>query len=365
MKICTKCKKEYTDDMAFCPYCGISLQPKIEERVCPACGKAVLADNVRFCPYCGHSFTSPETNTPNSTKIPLPPSVNIKKNYVKMQPLNQEKKPDTTPLESDVPRSICPSCKSVIYAKNLNTCPYCGEKLGSSKTADPDTLAIHTKSKDNKDDQTVQGIVCPGCHLTIHTKNLQKCPYCGKSLNGGSSNNNNHTSGSVTKALPPDVNIKKNYVKMQPLAHADNSSNTNSIPAAQREQSTNNESNNSFFSPKGRRGRLNYFFVNTILVIIYVAAFVGLASVFRAKETTMVAILVLLYIAFFYLLFCNEAKRFHDLDKSTSWAVAFLLVPGLIYSVNPMLGLIAAVISCLYPLFAKGTSGPNQYGDEP
>ena len=360
MKICTKCKKEYTDDMAFCPYCGISLQPKIEERVCSACGKVVHADNVRFCPYCGHSFTSPETNAPSSTKVPLPPSVNIKKNYVKMQPLNQGKKPTTTPLESDVPRSICPSCKSVIYAKNLNTCPYCGEKLGSSKTPPQVT---NGKPIIN---QSVQGNVCPACGKVIHAKNLNSCPYCGKSLNDGSSNNNNHTPASVAKPLPPDVNIKKNYVKMQPLANTENSSNTNSIPVAQREQSTNNENINSFFSPNGRRGRLNYFFVNTILVIVYVASFIGLASVFRAAgTTTMGAILTLLYIAFFYLLFCNEAKRFHDLDKSTSWALAFLLVPGLVYAVNQMLGLIAIIISSLYPLFAKGTSGPNQYGDEP
>lgn len=61
MKMCAKCHAEYPDDMAFCSYCGTPLQPKIEERVCPACGKTVHADNLRFCPYCGYSFTSLET----------------------------------------------------------------------------------------------------------------------------------------------------------------------------------------------------------------------------------------------------------------------------------------------------------------
>ena len=135
MKVCAKCQAEYPDDMAFCSYCGTPLQPKIQETVCPACGKAVHAANLRFCPYCGYSFTSSETKKVSNTKPPLPPEVSIKKNYVKMQPLNQEKKPDTTPLQSDVPRNICPNCKSVIYAKNLTTCPYCGEKLDSSKTS--------------------------------------------------------------------------------------------------------------------------------------------------------------------------------------------------------------------------------------
>lgn len=102
MKMCAKCHAEYPDDMAFCSYCGTPLQPKIEERVCPACGKTVHADNLRFCPYCGYSFTSLETKKPSNTKPPLPPDVNIKKNYVKMQPLNQENKPSINEANKSV-----------------------------------------------------------------------------------------------------------------------------------------------------------------------------------------------------------------------------------------------------------------------
>ena len=216
MKICTKCKKEYPDDMVFCSYCGISLQPKIEERVCSACGKVVHADNLRFCPYCGHSFTSPspKTNAPNSTKIPLPPSVNIKKNYVKMQPLNQEKKSATTPLESDVQRNVCPSCHSVIYAKNLSSCPYCGEKIDFSNKAN---TTINAKPRDNGNNHSTQESVCPSCGKLIHAKNLNSCPYCGKSLKDNSMDNNGQPTVNANKPLPPTVNIKKNYVKMQPL----------------------------------------------------------------------------------------------------------------------------------------------------
>ncbi len=310
MKVCAKCQAEYPDDMAFCSYCGTPLQPKIQENVCPACGKVVHAQNLRFCPYCGYNFNSLETKKNSNTKPPLPPQASIKKNYVKMQPLNQEKKPDPTPLQSDVPRNICPSCKSVIYAKNLNS-----------------------------------------------------CPYCGKSLNGGSSNINNHTPVSVTKPLPPDVNIKKNYVKMQPLTHADNSSNTNFVPAAMAEQTTNN--NSSLFSPNGRRGRLNYFFVELVLVIVYYSLLFIINSVFRGQGTATMVVTLIVYIAYVYLMYCNVAKRFHDFNKPSSWAVAFLLVPIIVFLFNPVYGLIAIVISGLYPLFAKGTSGPNQYGDEP
>lgn len=235
MKMCAKCHAEYPDDMAFCSYCGTPLQPKIEERVCPACGKTVHADNLRFCPYCGYSFTSLETKKPSNTKPPLPPDVNIKKNYVKMQPLNQEKKPTKTPLQANAQRNVCPSCKSVIYAKNLNTCPYCDAKLDFSKTPPPVTNA---KPKIN---QPLQGNVCPACGKIIHANNINSCPYCGKSLKENSMGNSNQASLNVNNPLPSNVNIKKNYVKMQPL----NQENKPSINEANKSVSTteSNESN--------------------------------------------------------------------------------------------------------------------------
>ena len=220
MKICVKCQAEYPDDMVYCSYCGISLQPKIEERVCPACGKTVHADNLRFCPYCAHSFTSSETKKTSNEKPPLPPDINIKKNYVKMQPLNQEKKPDTTPLPSNTPRNVCPSCKSVIYAKNLKTCPYCDAELDFSKTQPPVTNVKPTIH------QPAQGNICPACGKVIHAKNVNSCPYCGKSLIAGISNTNNQLPSNTSRPLPSDVNIKKNYVKMQPL-NQDGKTNTN------------------------------------------------------------------------------------------------------------------------------------------
>ena len=188
MKMCAKCHAEYPDDMAFCSYCGTPLQPKIEERVCPACGKTVHADNLRFCPYCGYSFTSLETKKPSNTKPPLPPDVNIKKNYVKMQPLNQEKKPTKTPLQANAQRNVCPACGKIIHANNINS-----------------------------------------------------CPYCGKSLKENSMGNSNQASLNVNNPLPSNVNIKKNYVKMQPL----NQENKPSINEANKSFSTteSNESN--------------------------------------------------------------------------------------------------------------------------
>ena len=208
MKICAKCRTEYPDDMAFCTRCGTTLQSK--ERICPACGKVLGKDTQQFCPYCGNHLDAKKTNTPDSeenvcpacrhviyaknlskcpycnhrfdtpitnkvtnvsNKPPLP-EVNIKKNYVKMQPLNREEQPTTTPFQSGAQRNECPSCHSVIYAKNIKTCPYCGVSLIEKK-----------------------------------------------------SNANNQPSSNANRPLPPEVNIKKNYVKMRPL----NSSNDENV----------------------------------------------------------------------------------------------------------------------------------------
>ena len=287
MKICAKCQAEYPDDMAFCSYCGTLLQTKIQENVCPACGKVVHAQNLRFCPYCGYSFNFSETNKSSIINQP-----NIAEDTNKAT--NVSKSLKLKPKEN-----VCPGCGNELYAKNLHSCPYCDYKFDSPEAAKPDINKLNTNE------------------LKI-------------------------------TSIPPNIS-HNNY---------------NPDPATQRVKSTNNENSSSFFSPKGRRGRLNYFFVSTILTIVFIACLFIVKSIFRnAAETAIIAVLV--YITFVYLLFCNEAKRFHDLDKSSLWAVAFLMVPGIVIRFNPMFGLIAIIIASLYPLFAKGTSGPNQYGDEP
>ena len=69
MKVCPKCNLEYEDEFDFCSKCGYRLKDK--EKCCQFCGKVIKTDG-EFCPYCGKFLQS-----------------NIKKNYVKMQPLNR------------------------------------------------------------------------------------------------------------------------------------------------------------------------------------------------------------------------------------------------------------------------------------
>lgn len=207
MKFCNKCHTEYPDDMVFCTRCGITLQSKTQEHVCPACGKVLGKDTLQFCPYCGYELTSPNTSK----------------------------------IDSD--NKVCPSCGKVIYAKNLDVCPYCDNKLSVKATNVKKPILPEVNIKKNyvkmqplnqeKSPTTtplesnVQGNVCPACGKVIHAKNINSCPYCGRSLNDRSCSYNNQTPASVKKPLPPEANIKKNYVKMQPLNHTDNEKNAN------------------------------------------------------------------------------------------------------------------------------------------
>ncbi len=69
MKVCEKCQTEYPDDLAFCSYCGTPLQPKVQEYLCPTCGKALGKEIPKFCPNCGRQIASLEANKPGSLNI--------------------------------------------------------------------------------------------------------------------------------------------------------------------------------------------------------------------------------------------------------------------------------------------------------
>ena len=131
---------------------------------------------------------------------------------------------------------------------------------------------------------------------------------------------------------------------------------------------------------EGRHGRQKYLFVSLFWCFLYSVldyvlkeAFGGkpvsdyfLKEVFAGKRISLYTIgHWCLYLAYVYAFFCNAAKRFHDLNKSTRWAVAFSFIPILLGLYNRRLGVITIILLNIYPQFFKGTEGPNQYGDAP
>ena len=131
---------------------------------------------------------------------------------------------------------------------------------------------------------------------------------------------------------------------------------------------------------EGRHGRKKYLFVSLFWCFLYSVLDYFLKEAFGGKPVSdyflkevfagkMISLYTIghgcLYIAYIYVFFCNAAKRFHDLNKSTWWAVAFSFIPILLGLYNRRLGVITIILLNIYPQFFKGTEGPNQYGDEP
>lgn len=192
----------------------------------------------------------------------------------------------------------------------------------------------------------VEGRVCPSCHRNFGDQQVSFCPYCGVSL----------VTQSVNSTVATPINTNNNY---------------NYAPITQMEATTNTENNSSFFSydylfrPDGRRGRLNYLFVNMFLGFVYGALEKITSFIFRSSDTALLVALIVLTIAYAYPLYCNLAKRFHDLDKPSSWAAVFVIVSILANIINPGYGIFVGLALNIYPQFFKGTEGTNQYGEEP
>lgn len=105
----------------------------------------------------------------------------------------------------------------------------------------------------------------------------------------------------------------------------------------------------------GRLNRQRYFlrglaFGAMAFVLAMIGAMLGLAM--ELGEDAVEGLCYLACLPVFVLSFMNTMKRAHDLDKPGWWAVGTLI---------PVINFVLS----LYFLFAKGTEGPNQYGDDP
>lgn len=118
------------------------------------------------------------------------------------------------------------------------------------------------------------------------------------------------------------------------------------------------------FSFNGRIRRIEYFLSGLISSLVggivwtiaFASMFVGIAAgdPTAAAGGSIFAILIGIaaYIAIVWFGLAQGTKRLHDMDKS-GWLILLLLVP------------ILNVFWGLYMLFADGTVGPNQFGEDP
>lgn len=118
---------------------------------------------------------------------------------------------------------------------------------------------------------------------------------------------------------------------------------------------------------KGRRGRLSYFWINLVaMVLIMFFSNLSISLLANKKTADWGTLMWIVALIPTYISATNIAKRLHDLNKPTSWAV-FLV--GLIFMSGFVGGgflafvwLISTVVG-IYLTFVKGTAGKNDYGD--
>ena len=114
------------------------------------------------------------------------------------------------------------------------------------------------------------------------------------------------------------------------------------------------------FSFDGRIRRIEYFLSGIVGGIVFSIAWVlgigtfilgaGMGSAGGSVFGLLIGLAALVASMWFSL--AQGVKRLHDLDKS-GWLILLMFVP----IVNALFG--------LYMLFADGTVGPNQYGEDP
>ncbi len=194
---------------------------------------------------------------------------------------------------------------------------------------------------------------CTNCGKEL-PKNVQLCTYCGVE----------------NKIIDIAENTSESKVidSENKQSHFENKVYTSDDPTY-----ANIFSDTGMLKPAGRRGRWDYFKVCVFWTLI--ASIVSIGNIIVST------------IIFTYTDFVNTAKRLHDLNHSTKWAIllsSIRLVMGLyldfvvfMYEKNKDYSIIldsipitiAVLITGLLPeiyfMFFKGTTGPNDYGPDP
>jgi len=125
-----------------------------------------------------------------------------------------------------------------------------------------------------------------------------------------------------------------------------------------------------YLSSEGRVGRLAFFVFGLILGVINAVIAMVLTSLL-GEIGGIISLVVSLGVL--YLHYNLAAKRFHDLNKPSQYAIYMIIVAvvasvvariGSLQVVTMVLGLVLLAVS-LYLLFMPGTTGANDYGAVP
>lgn len=118
-----------------------------------------------------------------------------------------------------------------------------------------------------------------------------------------------------------------------------------------------------YFNFNGRLNRLRYFLYGIPLSIILCIAYT-IAMTKIVIDTSSTSTYINIGIYYLILIICSisglslSVRRLHDLNK-TGWLALIQF-----FSLIPFLRIISGIFG-LYLLFARGTEGENEYGDDP
>jgi uncharacterized membrane protein YhaH (DUF805 family) len=132
---------------------------------------------------------------------------------------------------------------------------------------------------------------------------------------------------------------------------------------------------NFLFNFNGRIGRLAYLFGLVSLMLIAVALYAVFGIGGHDQDLTAKLLEIIIELPLAVSCFALMAKRFHDLNKSAWWIVAFIgaIIGGWVISIIlPMLGTVAMIGGFLLPLwqfielhFFRGDETSNDFGPPP
>lgn len=125
-----------------------------------------------------------------------------------------------------------------------------------------------------------------------------------------------------------------------------------------------------YMSSEGRIGRLTYFGYGVALAVVF-----GIVGAVLTALLGSIGLIItdILYIVMLYFHYNLVAKRFHDLNHPTQYALYLIgaaLVAGVLLQISALhligilLELVLLVVA-LYLLFMPGTAGANSYGAAP
>ena len=233
---------------------------------------------------------------------------------------------------------ICPKCNKE-YDGEFTFCGCCGSKL-----------------KEN-----MESTFCQYCGQLVDDDS-DFCPFCGKRMN-------------IDEKQEVSIDNSQKDKVYQPISNI--TSNKNDFLYSVNDSKEPFFSKHHLFSYDGRRGRSSYFNVMLFwrFILFIPDKFLSVITD-KADDIGSVLFVIVLSLLMSYPSFCNIAKRLHDLNVSTNHAVCyFVFVQAFFIALEITKGsgnstassIIALVlIGMAFPLlFAKGTDGPNQYGEDP